>query len=400
MASYYQMENTNINWELITALLAGEKLGDDEINIVLGQIKENPGLINNAEDLLFIIQKIKYARKGNQIDLQKNWTKINSNIKTGNRKKTIGLTLKIAASVIILFTFSFYFFFIKNDFYITQRNNKHIAHLGQRSAINADMFLIRNTDTIPVLTGDDFIIDNVHFKYSSRKEGLSFEAPEKQDPVIEYAINVPHGKQAKVTLDDGSVVWLNSTSTLKYPLLFNKQDREVSLIGEGLFEVISNAGKKFIVNTENNTKVVVHGTLFNVKAYREEDKIITTLVYGSVGFELPDGREKELLPGNQGIYCKSGDKYINKSSVNTLYYTKWKEGIYLFTNEEMKDIALQLERWYGVKIILNDGLGSKRLSGAFELERPLSYFLNNIEKTINIKYEAYEETVRISNGDF
>ncbi len=388
------MKDNNINWELITSLLRGEKLSDEELNIVLAQIKEYPELIKNAEELLFIIQKVRYAREANQINLQNNWIKVNSKIKYTNRKKTITYTLRIAATIIILLSFSFYFFILRNDFFLNSKDDQYLTQLIQRQIDSADLLLIRSTDTIPILIGDDFFLDKVHLKYVTQEDGFSFETPEESES--EYTVNIPNGKQAKITLDDGSVVWLNSTSTLEYPLVFNKPDREVNLIGEGLFDVVSNTEKRFVVNTANNTKVIVHGTLFNVKSYEEEDKIVTTLIHGSVGFEMPDGKEEALLPGNQGIYYKSGKVYENKTNVDVLYFTKWKEGIYLFQNEELKNIALQLERWYGVKIILMDNLATKKLSGGIELEKPLSSFLINIEKTINIKYEAYEKTIRIT----
>lgn len=167
---------------------------------------------------------------------------------------------------------------------------------------------------------------------------------------------VENGKseKKKVILPDGSVVWLNAESKLYFPEKFDTDKRNVILEGEAFFDVIKNKNAPFTVKTEQ-IDIRVLGTSFNVRSYTDDDLIETTLVTGAVEIKnkvnLDADVEKtiKLTPNHQAVYSKT-NKVINLTQVDTKYYTSWKEGQLLFSNESLIVVAKKLSKWYGKEI--------------------------------------------------
>lgn len=178
---------------------------------------------------------------------------------------------------------------------------------------------------------------------------IAYKPMENQPGEIRYnQLEVPRRGEYRLVLADGTKVWLNSESELKYPVAFQSNERRVYLRGEAYFEVAKNARCPFIVETEE-TAVQVLGTSFNVRAYTDEGRVYTTLVEGSV--RLSCGRGKlMLLPDEQGIVCAATGE-ISKQKVNTLLYTAWKDGRFVFENQTLEDIMRTLVRWYDVNVL-------------------------------------------------
>jgi transmembrane sensor len=201
-------------------------------------------------------------------------------------------------------------------------------------------------------------------------------------------------------LPDSSRVWLNSETSLRYPVAFNGKTREVTIEGEAFFKVKKNPDKPFFVNT-SDIKVKVYGTSFNVKAYPTERYIETTLIEGKLSITPKQGK----LDGNQEIFLKPKDKLTyrkeglnphgisetdisKQSKLNTVQQAKntapqvilaqninpdqenlWKDGKLLFNNEKFIDLAIKLERWYDVKIHFeNEEIKNFRFTGYFDKE--------------------------------
>ncbi|MFT4092490.1 MAG: DUF4974 domain-containing protein [Niabella sp.] len=179
--------------------------------------------------------------------------------------------------------------------------------------------------------------------------------------VIEYnTLSVPNGGQYFVALPDGTKVWLNAASSLKYPVVFSGAERVVYLEGEAYFEVavqMKKNGKErmpFIVNVVNhlnpasNAKVEVLGTHFNVEAYPEDQKIKTTLLEGKVNFYAsPGAAATSLMPGYQAVHATTGNEVVlHKTDVNEAI--AWKNGFFDFNRMNLTDVLLQLSRWYNV----------------------------------------------------
>jgi transmembrane sensor len=161
----------------------------------------------------------------------------------------------------------------------------------------------------------------------------------------------------KVILPDGTNVWLNHSSVLRYPSSFTGKSRNVELSGEGYFEVAHNPKIPFIVKA-GEIQVLARGTTFNVLAYPDEDRIETSLINGSVELRSLDARMKvvnELLmkPSDLTVYRKSSKEFITRTIEDERYYS-WKEGKLIFKKEPMAEVIKKLSRWFNVDIKLKD----------------------------------------------
>lgn len=164
--------------------------------------------------------------------------------------------------------------------------------------------------------------------------------------VAEQVLITPRGGEFRVTLEDGTEVWLNAASRLSYPETFSGQQRRVSLEGEAYFKVAKDEGKPFIV-TSGNQEVHVYGTEFNVCAYSDEKDIRTTLVEGSISLRPVNGNQSELMltPGKQAVFDKA-DETARVVSVDTEVITSWRTGVFVFEGQTMEQIIHTLSRWY------------------------------------------------------
>ena len=200
-------------------------------------------------------------------------------------------------------------------------------------------------------------------------------------------VTAPKGQISKCVLADGTEVWLNAGTTLKYDPTLKGSIREVNLDGEAYFKVTKNRHKPFAVNTKY-AQVKVLGTIFNLKAYSGEDKIETTLEEGSVEFSLNGSAAKpvEMKPGEQVVFNIS-EKKITLGKVETYLHTAWKDGKFVFKDADLKTIIAELERLYDVRIHLqNDSLMQLHFRGMFEYEQNIFSALETLERTTNMKY--------------
>jgi transmembrane sensor len=161
----------------------------------------------------------------------------------------------------------------------------------------------------------------------------------------------------KVTLPDGSKVWLNHSSSLKYPAIFLGNTRNVELKGEGYFEVVHNTKIPFIVKT-SDIQIKAVGTTFNIMAYPDEDRIETSLINGKIELEKasPNGKIIPLLkmkPQDFAVFKKSNNEITNRTITDDRYFS-WKDGKLIFDAEPMHDVVKKLSRWFNVDIQIND----------------------------------------------
>ena len=203
---------------------------------------------------------------------------------------------------------------------------------------------------------------------------------------LEYnTIIIPRGGEYQLILSDGSRVWLNSDTRLRYPVSFIGEKREVYLEGEAYFEV-SHSDKPFEVHGGGQC-VRVLGTSFNVMAYGDESKVQTTLVSGSVRVVLDQSDKTVLLtPGHQAEMDKNSGK-ITMREVNVENYIGWKDKLFMFDEEDMVTIMNKLARWYDVDIIIETPeLKEKVFYGVIRKYENISTILDMLKKTQNIDY--------------
>lgn len=159
-------------------------------------------------------------------------------------------------------------------------------------------------------------------------------------------ISTPNGGQYELILPDGSHVFLNAASSLKYPIAFNGPSRRVELSGEGYFEVAKNRDKPFIVSSKGQS-VKVLGTHFNVASYPDEP-VITTLVEGKVEISASSFPQKAILrPGDQSTVLTNG---LVITKVNAQDIVAWKDGLFVFSETNLRDVMRQIARWYDVEV--------------------------------------------------
>lgn len=200
-------------------------------------------------------------------------------------------------------------------------------------------------------------------------------------------IELEWGQMSKLTLSDGTEVWLNAGTTFEYPSSFDGNERVVNLVGEAQFKVTHNNKVPFLVKTKSGN-VKVHGTTFNVSAYDEDQNFAVTLIVGKVSMESKTGEYlADLKPSDQFILNKISGK-ANLKQVNTEFYSSWIDGKILLDNTKLSDITKMLERWYNVDIKLMDNeIGDLQISGAISKSKPLDLFLTIVERMYGVRYE-------------
>jgi len=191
-------------------------------------------------------------------------------------------------------------------------------------------------------------------------------------------LSTPGGMQFSITLADGSKVRLNAASSLRYPAFFTNNKREVYLTGEAFFDVVADPAHPFIVHV-NETAVQALGTSFNIKAYPEEKTARTTLLTGAVNVKLPDA-VKSLHVGEQLNYNIAAQQSW-LSNVNVDAVVAWKDGLFLFENERIDDIMLEIGRWYNMKVIFSSGNVSRKFSGRIDRNKKIEDVLKILDLT-------------------
>jgi transmembrane sensor len=198
-----------------------------------------------------------------------------------------------------------------------------------------------------------------------------------------HTITIPAGCKYKITLPDGSMVWLNSASSLKFPVVFNKFERKVYLTGEAYFEVAKNKLKPFKVFS-NNTVVQVLGTHFNVHAYSDEGAVETTLLEGSVKV-YRSGYSKMIVPGQQAYIGRNSSKIkINTIDVNGS--VAWKNDLFIFDKQDIESVMKQVARWYNVEVEYKDEMPQTHISGSISRKNNISQILNMLELTGGVHF--------------
>lgn len=223
--------------------------------------------------------------------------------------------------------------------------------------------------------------------------GLFFMQTPSGMPDTFASISAPNGQISNITLFDGTNVWLNAGSNLKYKQSFGKKDREVYLEGEAFFSVTKNQKVPFIVHA-GNSAIKVHGTEFNVKAYENDPLIETVLVEGKVEF-VSDKADVMMTPGERLLFTRETG-VVAKKTVNTEEFTSWKGGKIYFNNETLANLTKQLERWYEVRFTFeNEQIKNYRFSGVINKDRSLDYTLEIIQEINKVKFKTDKEQIEI-----
>ena len=226
---------------------------------------------------------------------------------------------------------------------------------------------------------------------------LNYEVDENaasatQASVSYNTLTVPLGKQYQLTLPDGSEVWLNANSSLRYPVAFDDGDRIVELIGEGYFEIKHIADQPFKVKS-NDQVVEVLGTQFNIEAYPEDSKTTTTLAEGSV--RINKGKMSvRLQPGQMAVNSQQKAQ-LHVAAANVTEALAWKDGLFSFSDDRIEDIMRKVSRSYDVEVEFKGDVKDKRFWGVFPKNKGLANLLKNLEQTKTVHFKIVGRRVLV-----
>lgn len=322
------------------------------------------------------------------------WNKIQCSTEKKPRPLHLPLFYKIAAaaSVVVIFGLGFLFFNSRDQHQKAQQQlvaeikpggNKARLTLGNGRQVVLDQTtgkVINEDHGVRIrLMGDGQLL----YQVTDQKAGLSAEYNK-----IETSV----GGQYQVCLPDGTRVWLNSSSSLRYPTIFNGRERKVELTGEAYFEVKEDQSKPFKVLT-GTQKVEVLGTKFNINAFPEEEKVRTTLLQGSVNVQFLNKNKAVILkPGEQAVLS---EQQLNVITVDTEEFTSWKDGYFLFNNEPIQMAMRKLARWYDVEIVYEGDFKDISFGGTVSRSNSLQKTLHLLEYTNKLKFKIEGRRVKI-----
>ncbi|HMF72741.1 MAG TPA: FecR domain-containing protein, partial [Flavitalea sp.] len=205
-------------------------------------------------------------------------------------------------------------------------------------------------------------------------------------------IHTPRGGQYQVVLPDGSSVWLNAASSLKFPTVFSGNERKVELTGEAYFEVAKNKVKPFIVASGNQTLEVL-GTHFNVNAYQDDGKIRTTLLEGSIKVSHTQTNAFSLLvPGQQAELRKE----IKVTKVDVKQSIAWKNGYFVFASENIQTLMQKIARWYDVDVEYEGRVTTEGFVGSISRFEDVSEVLHMLQLTGMVHFKIVGRKIIVS----
>jgi len=319
--------------------------------------------------------KENYGNEAIEVDLEKGWRELNKKLKA--RKKGFSY-YKYAAAAAIILLITLPFALKKTDF-----------NFEKTPSVTQQPILPGSDKAILTLGDGTQIALEKGKKYSNSKvnsdgENLVYntDSGRAKETLVAYNyLTIPRGGQFFIQLSDATKVWLNSESQLKYPVAFAKgKTRQVELVyGEAYFDVSPSSdhnGADFKV-FNNKQEIHVLGTEFNIKAYKDETNIYTTLIEGKVTVNY-DGKKKSLIPSQQSILNSNNNLLIK--TVDVYNEISWKEGVFSFEDKSLKEIMKVLSRWYDMEVIFqNKAVEEEEFIGILEKDQKIEEILINIK---------------------
>jgi ferric-dicitrate binding protein FerR (iron transport regulator) len=253
---------------------------------------------------------------------------------------------------------------------VIKKNSKPTIELKMANGQRIDL-----SDTSKQIINTSF----AHLKKGVK--GLSYDLADSKTEEWSTLV-IPPQLTYQIALSDGTQVWLNSASSMRFPFSFSGKTRDVYLTGEAFFKVAKNAAKPFIVHT-NQTDVQVLGTEFNVNTYKS-NTTITSLVEGSVSTNGHNSQKLLLHPGYQAVYAS--ETGFMTQSFDPSIELAWMHNIYYFHNTKLNDISEVLLRWFDIRVVFDDPeKANEAFSGAIQKNKPIDVFIQNIKTSAGVK---------------
>jgi len=294
---------------------------------------------------------------------------------TSNRRLFMG----VAAAVLLLSLAGWWFW---RQVSIPTKEEANLAQQVITPGGNKATLVLSDGRSIDLSTAKDGIVMGLtgQVAYGDGSLVSLNEQPSAKDQAVinHYTLSVPKGGQYQLTLSDGTRVWLNSASTLRYPPKFNDNFREVELEGEAYFEVSHSHNQPFVVKSAHQSTTVL-GTTFNIMAYADELEMTTTLVSGAVrvdyiGEAANTVTSAVLAPGEATLLVPDGT--LRKQRVDIAAATAWKDGKFYFRKTPFAQMMRQLARWYDIEVAYRGAIPNETFSGELNRDMPLETVLD------------------------
>ncbi|WP_200975632.1 FecR family protein [Echinicola sp. 20G] len=259
------------------------------------------------------------------------------------------------------------------------------------------ILLMDDGSSYDLSSGNDFKTEEGGAKISIHGNKLEYSSEDAERGQVKYnTLVIPRGGHFKLTLSDGTQVWMNAGSTLKYPTAFVGGERKVELTGEAFFEVARNEEKPFKVISGGQV-VQVLGTAFCISSYQDQPAIYTTLVEGKVNVYLEDQPEdlQSLSPNEQSVWVKD-EKAIMRREVDVMEYVSWKDGWFYFKDKQLDAIMMDMARWYDISFQFESQEAKKiPFTGKIRRYENLEDLLKLLEKTREVEFTIERRNVII-----
>ncbi|NQX39182.1 FecR protein [Pedobacter steynii] len=287
------------------------------------------------------------------------------------------------AAMLTLFAFGIWFFALR----LPGSNHR------QAVAVQNDVAPGKNTATLSLSDGEVMQLSEAHSGVIIGQDKLTYNDGSKVGVSATGSISrmmtaaTPRGGTYQFILPDGSKVWLNAASSIKFPSTFSgAKTRNIELVGEAYFEISKNKSQPFIVNSKNQM-VTVLGTHFNISSYTDEVRSKTTLLEGSIKIN-----NTMLVPGQQATV--NGTKII-VDNVNVEKAAAWKDNRFVFENDNITAVMQVLQRWYDVQVVYEGKLPKDSFGGIISRNEPLSEVLKYLELTSNVRFKIEGRRIRV-----
>jgi ferric-dicitrate binding protein FerR (iron transport regulator) len=371
-----------------------QKVTEEELQLLeewLSQSEQNRVLyqkVMHRNNLAFI------EKEYQNIDNEIAWGKVLRKIKMQKRMPVKSLFMKVlryAALLMLPLLVASYLLFLhssqKDSSDTFAQMEKQILELKESSLITDDGEVVylesKSNETLVEIDGTQI---------QQKDSTLLYHKEAKDNEDVKYnSLVTPRGKVYNLVLADGTKVWLNASSAIKYPVSFSSDIRKVYLTGEAYFEVARDTLKPFIVST-SEMDIEVLGTIFNVMAYPDDKVMETTLVSGQVKVKAYKNN-MILTPGMQAHIDKE-NKIVNQTKTDTDMFTSWRFGRYIFEYENLEGVMGKLSRWYDVQVSFAD-TEKKNLhfSGSLFKYKEIDETLHIIELATNVRFDRSENFI-------
>lgn len=353
----------------------------EQLNNWLSESEANKKLLDRLKSKSFLQQVVGDQNKGLR---QQEWKKLQT-LTIGHRK-TIGWVLfkRIAVFVLPLV--------VGSVIWISLNKEEASSFVLSEAEVGKVVLFLQDGRKVALDdNGSSVVMEKLGEGIVFEEKGLNYTRSKSTNELEYHLIKIPRGGGYSLVLADGSRVFLNAASQLKFPVVFAENERRVYLEGEAYFDVVQDKGKSFIVEA-GGVEIQVLGTEFDVRAYSEEEEVLTTLVEGKVRIAV-DETNVALLPSEQAVWIPSKEK-MEVKQVDVERFIGWKNGRWVFNKTPIWQIMNELCRWYDLKVEYSNE-ESKYENFSLNIERydDFKQILGLLEETGNVRFALSENTV-------